>query len=103
MIMILIMNYRCTVNPQLIIRYDFKHIFTYRMLYHIMAYYDTDSRRVFIDKHDIIIKYGSNKKSVDSAIAELINNKIIEPYNYYKNQYKINDKVFVNFVNGLTK
>ena len=49
--MILIMNCRCTVNPQLIIRYDFKHIFTYRMLY----------------------------------------------------QYKINDKVFVNFVNGLTK
>ena len=97
------MNNRCTINPQLIIKYNFKHIFTYRILYHIMAYYDTDSKRVFIDKQDIALKYNSNHHSVNNALKELINNKVITPYNYYKNQYKINDKVFLNFINGVTK
>lgn len=97
------MNNKCTINPQLIIKYDFKHLFTYRMLYHIMAYYDIDSRRVFIDKHEIELKYNSNHKSINNAITELIDNDIIKPYNYYKNQYTINTKVFVGFEFGLTK
>lgn len=66
------MNNRCTINPQLIIKYDFKHLFTYRMLYHIMAYYDTDSKRIFIDKQDIALRYNSNHHSVNNAIKELI-------------------------------
>jgi hypothetical protein len=91
------MNNRCTINPQLIIKYDFKHLFTYRMLYHIMTYYDTDSKRVFIDKADIAMRYNSNHHSVNNAINELIDNKIISPYNYYKNQYVVDTKVFINF------
>ena len=98
-----VMNNRCTVNPQLIIKYDFKHLFTYRMLYHIMAYYDTDSKRIFIDKQDIALRYNSNHHSVNNAIKELIDNGIISKYNYYKNQYTINNKVFLDFTNGVTK
>lgn len=97
------MNNKCTVNPQLIIKYDFKHLFTYRMLYHIMAYYDTDSKRVFIDKQDITLRYNSNHHSVNNAINELIDNNIITKYKHYKNQYTINNKVFLNFTNGVTK
>lgn len=93
------MNNRCTINPQLIIKYDFKHLFTYRMLYHIMTYYDTDSKRVFIDKADIAIRYNSNHHSVNNAINELIADKVITPYNYYKNQYAVDTKVFINFSN----
>lgn len=98
-----IMNNRCTINPQLIIKYGFKHLFTYRMLYHIMAYYDTDSKRIFIDKQDIALRYNSNHHSVNNAIKELIDNGIISKYNYYKNQYTINNKVFLDFTNGVTK
>lgn len=97
------MNNRCTINPQLIIKYDFKYLFTYRMLYHIMAYYDTDSKRIFIDKQDIALRYNSNHHSVNNAIKELIDNGIISKYNYYKNQYTINNKVFLDFTNGVTK
>lgn len=98
-----VMNNRCTVNPQLIIKYDFKHLFTYRMLYHIMAYYDTDSKRIFIDKQDIALRYNSNHHSVNNAINELIANKIITPYNYYKNQYVVDTKVFINFSSSYNK
>lgn len=98
-----VMNNRCTINPQLIIKYDFKHLFTYSMLYHIMAYYDTDSKRIFIDKQDIALRYNSNHHSVNNAIKELIDNGIISKYNYYKNQYTINNKVFLDFTNGVTK
>ena len=98
-----VMNNKVIVNPQLILKYDFKHLFTYRMLYHIMAYYDTDSKRVFIDKQDIALRYGSNHYSVNKAMEELIDRKVITPYNYYKNQYSVDTKVFVGFVNGVTK
>lgn len=98
-----VMNNICTVNPQLIIKYDFKHLFTYRMLYHIMAYYDTDSKRIFIDKQDIALRYNGNHHSVNNAINELIANKIITPYNYYKNQYVVDTKVFINFSSSYNK
>ena len=97
------MNRKCTVNPQVIINFNFKHIFTYRLMYHIMAYYDTDSRKVYIDKDDIVLKYGSNYTAVRKAVNELIENGIIVRYNEFKNMYKINSKVFINFESGITK
>lgn len=97
------MNNKCTINPQLIIKYDFKHLFTYRMLYHIMAYYDTDNKRVFIDKQDIVLRYNSNYHSVNNAIKELIYNNIITKYKHHKNQYTVNNKVFLDFTNDITK
>lgn len=96
------MNNKCTINPQLIIKYNFKHNFTYRMLYHIMAYYDKDSERIFIDRHDIILKYNVNYYSINNAIDELLSFGIITRHKYYKNQYLINTKVFIDFESGLT-
>ena len=58
---------------------------------------------VFIDKQDIALRYGSNHHSVNKAMEELIDRKVITPYNYYKNQYSVDTKVFVGFVNGITK
>ncbi len=97
------MNNKCTINPQLIIKYDFKHIFTYKLLYHIMVYYDSDSKTLLLDKEDIIIRYNSNHHSVNNAIRELIDYKVIIPNKSYKNKYTIDNKVFINFINGLTK
>lgn len=97
------MNNKCVINPLVIVKYDFKHIFSYKLLYHIMTYYDTDSKKIFIDKQDIVLRYNSNRYSVNNAIKELIDNNIIIPYNNYKNQYNINNKVFLGFTNGITK
>ena len=96
------MNNKVTINPQLILKYDFKHLFTYRLLNHIMAYYDTELRRVRLDKNELIIKYGVSNKTVKDVIQELIDTKIIAPYNYYKNRYSVDNKIFINFVNGIT-
>ena len=35
-------------------------------------------------------------------MKELIDSKIITPYNYYKNWYSVDNKIFINFVNGIT-
>lgn len=97
------MNRKCTVNPQVIIEFNFKHIFTYKLMYHIMAYYDTNSAKVYIDKDDIVLRYSSNHTAVRNAIKELLENGIIVRYNEFKNMYKINYKVFIGFESGITK
>lgn len=97
------MNNKCTINPQLIIKCDFKHIFTYRMLYHIMVYYDTDSETIFIDRQDIAIRYNTNYKSVCNAINELIFKEVIIKKDNYKYIYKVNKRIFIEFVTGVSK
>lgn len=97
------MNNKVTVNPQLVIKYDFKHLFTYKLFYHLMAYYDTELRRVRLNQAEIINMYNSNSKTFKVAIGELIDNDIIAPYNHYKNWYSVNNKVFISFINGITK
>lgn len=96
------MNNKVTINPQLILKYDFKHLFTYRLLNHIMTYYDTELRRVRLDKNELVLKYGVSNKTVKDVIQELIDTKVIFPYNYYKNWYSVDNKIFINFVNGIT-
>lgn len=91
------MNSRVTINPKEVIKYSFKHIFSYRLLYHIMAYYDNDSNRVFIDKEEIFLKYNVSNYSINRAIEELISYNIISPYKYYKHQYIINKNIFIKF------
>lgn len=91
------MNNRVTINPKEVIKYNFKHIFSYRLLYHIMAYYDTDSNRVFIDSQDICSKYNVSNYSVSNAIKELLSYNIISSYKYYKRQYIINKNIFIKF------
>lgn len=93
------MNNKVIINPLIIIKYNFKHAFTYKLLYHIMIYYDTELNRVHIDKNELILKYVISDKTVKVSIKELIDNEIIEPYNYYKNWYSVNRKVFIKFLN----
>lgn len=97
------MNNKVTINPQLIAKYDFKHLFTYKLLYHIMINYDVELRRVRLNKQELLIKYNSNSKTLKVAMDELIDNKIITTYNYYKDWYSVDNKIFINFVNGITK
>lgn len=97
------MNNKVTINPQLVIKYDFKHIFTYRLLYHIMIHYDRELRRVRLNKAELVSKYGRSDYSVIKAIEELKDNGIVANYNYYKDWYSVNNKIFINFINGVTK
>ena len=97
------MNNKVTINPQLISRCDFKHLFTYRLLYHIMIHYDIELRRVYLNRAELIIRYNSNHKTFKLSMEELIDNNIIVPYNYYKDWYSVNNKIFINFINGVTK
>lgn len=97
------MNNKVTINPQLIGRCDFKHLFTYKLLYHIMIYYDTELRRVRLNKAELVLKYNCSNYSVSKALDELKDNGIITNYNYYKDWYSVNNKIFINFVNGIVK
>ena len=97
------MNNKVTINPQLISKHNFKHIFTYILLYHIMIYYDTEVRRVRLNKAEIVLKYNCSNYSVSKALDELKDNGIITNYNYYKDWYSVNNKIFINFVNGIVK
>lgn len=97
------MNDRVTVNPQLVLSYDFKHLFNYKLLHHVMAHYDDDIKRVHLDKHELILKYNSNYHTINNAIEELKANAVIDNYNHYKNWYKVNSNVFIQFRRGLTK
>lgn len=98
-----VINNKVTINPQLIIRCNFKHIFTYRLLYHIMINYDIELRRVRLNKAEIVLKYSCSDYSVSKAIEELKVYGIITNYNYYKDWYYVNNKIFINFVNGIER
>lgn len=91
------MNNKCTINLQIVSKYDFKHLFSYRLLYYIMSNYDINTKTVCINKQDLISKYNTTNYSIDSAINELIDNNVIKIYKYHKSQYKINNKVFIKF------
>ena len=68
-----------------------------------MAFYDTDCRRVMIDKDDIVLRYDTNYVAVRKGIQELIDNGVIIKYNEFKNCFKINDKIFISFESGIYK
>lgn len=91
------MNNKCTINLQIVSKYDFKHLFSYRLLYYIMSNYDINTKTVCINKQDLVSKYNTTNYSIDSAINELIDNDVIKIYKYHKSQYKINNKVFIKF------
>lgn len=97
------MNNKVTINPQLVLKYELKHLFSYKLLHHIMAFYDTEVCRVRLDIAELELKYGHSRKTIKVSIEELVDNKIITPYNYYKNWYEIDKKIFINFINGITQ
>lgn len=87
-----VMNNKIVINPKRIIDYDFKHIFTYRLLFHIMLHYDNELKRVYLDKQDIADRYVVSYKTVCKCFDELKENNIIDNVKHYKNWYSFNNK-----------
>lgn len=92
------MNNKVTINPKAILKYDFRHIFTYKLLYHIMVNYNTGLCRVYLNRKELVEKYNVSDYSIIKAIGELVNNNIINSYSYCVDWYVVNKKVFINFV-----
>lgn len=91
------MNNKCTINVSNINNYDFKHNFTYRLLFHIMQNYDIEMNKVKLDTKEISIIYNMNHKTLKCAIEELIDKSIIIPINHYKYWYNVNYRLFLEF------
>lgn len=91
------MNIKCTINPKLINKYNFKYLFTYRLLYHIMVYFNIDSKAITLNKVELIITYNSNYRAVNNAIDELLYYGIIYKYVYDKYKYIVNTNIFIDF------
>ena len=91
------MNRKCTINLKNDDDINYKHHFTYRLLFYIMKRYDKDCKRIIIDKDEVIKECNTNHVSLNNAIKELISKGIIIRYNEYKNCYKINNKFFISF------
>lgn len=87
------MNNKVSINPVKVIKYSFKHIFTYKLLFHIMAHYDPITKRVCLDKQDIADRYFTSYKNVSKCIEELIDNEVIDYIEHYKNWYSINSRI----------
>ena len=90
-----VMNNKVVININNIIKYDFKHLFTYKLFYHIIAYCNPDNYTIDIIKNNISKMYNVSIYSVDNAINELIDNNIISKYNYYRYIYRINNKKYI--------
>lgn len=91
------MNIKCTINHKLINKYNFKYLFTYRLLYHIMVYFNIDSKTITLNKVELIITYNSNYRAVNNAIDELLYYGIIYKYVYDKYKYIVNTNIFIDF------
>lgn len=91
------MNNKVTINPVYVLNWDFKHIFSYKLMVHILSHYNTNIKAIIIDKQDIKLRYNSNSYSINSALKELIDKDIILPCEDYKDKYKINNKFFTYF------
>lgn len=90
------MNEKCIINPIKALAYNFKHNFSYRLLFHIMIHYDKEDGYVIINKVNLIELYNSNYHSVNNAVNELIDAGVIERYKRYKDAYKVDKEVLVN-------
>lgn len=91
------MNAKCIINPIVLVKYNFKHHFSYKLMFYIMTYYDTKVGYVVIDKNTIIDIFNINRHTVANAIDELKRNKIIKRYKHFKDKYTVNDKIFIKF------
>lgn len=93
------MNNKCTISVDNVISYEFKHNFTYKLLFHIMKYYDNEIHKVKLEQKEIMELYNINRISVRVAIEELLDKGIIIPVSHYKNWYNVNYKLFCEFDN----
>ena len=85
------MNRKCTINLKNDDDVIYKHHFTYRLLFYIMKHYDTDCKRVIIDKDEVIKDCNTNRVSLNNAINELLENVLLvaemEGYKANPNRY----------------
>lgn len=91
------MNNRVAVNPELILKCDFKHLFTYKLLFHVMAYYDAEVNKVKIDKKEIRETYIVSHKTLNVAVEELLEKEIIVLCPYCKNHYRVKTNFIVKY------
>lgn len=99
----IIMNNKVTINPGLIMKYDFKHIFTYRLLYYIMIYYNPKVGKILLNKAELVSNYGRCSYSVVKAIEELEEDNIITSCDDCIDYYSINENIFIDFINDIKK
>lgn len=91
------MNNKCTINVGNINNYDFKHNFSYILLFHIMSYYDIEMNKVKLEPKEISIMYNINLVTLRSSINELLDKGIIKRIESYKYWYNVNYKLFLEF------
>ena len=93
------MNIRCTINPSEVLKYDFKHLLSYRILIYMLTYCDDKTFIIYMDKWNVIKKLYTNHHTYDASIAELIDLGIISKANEAKDYYKINSNIVVSAFN----
>lgn len=91
------MNNKVTINLKAINRLDFKHFVTYRVLNYLMINFDTEMDKIKLNPIDIALEFNTYSKAINLAIRELLDNKIIFKVDFYKNWYRVNKDVFVEF------
>lgn len=92
------MNTKVTVNVKDISKCNFKHLVTYRVLNYILINFDIEMGKVKLNPIDIALEFNTYSKAINLAIRELLDNKIIFKVDFYKNWYRVNKDVFVEFI-----
>lgn len=83
------------INVSDLLNIRFKHIFTYTALFYVIANLNTDKYIVKLTASIFILKYNTSKTSAESAIKELLNYKIIAPYDKAKKLYRVNQQYII--------
>lgn len=91
------MNNKCTIDLNILNKYDFKYILTYRVLFDIMRNYDIEVGRIKLDPRELIIKFGTCHTTMKNTMNELIDNNIVTKAPNCKYWYKVNHKLFLAF------
>lgn len=84
-----------TINVSAMLNIRFKHNFTYYVLFYIADHLDTDKYTVKLTGSIFIFKNGVSKTSAESAIKELLDYKIIVPYDKTKKLYRVNQQYII--------
>lgn len=85
----------CTINVSAMLDIRFKHIFSYTVLFYIANNLDTDKYIVKLTGSIFILKYNTPKASAENAIKELLDYKIITPYDKTKKLYRVNRQYII--------
>lgn len=84
------------INVSDILNIRFKHIFTYTVLFYVVANLNTDKHIVKLTASIFILKCNASKTSAENAIKELIDYKIIVSYDKTKKLYRVNQQYVID-------